>query len=314
MNRERLAGIGAVSITSLLWGTTGTAATFAPAAGPLAIGAAALGIGGLLQGLIAIGPLVRRAASLRRHRGLLIVGAVAVAVYPLAFYSSTQQAGVAIGTVVSLASAPLASGLLELLVERRVLSRWWMVAAGLGVLGSTLLCFSKPGVATSTTASTGLGVALGLAAGGCYAVYSWVAHRLIGHGVGRAASMGAVFGAGGALLIPVLLFTGAPLVASVGAFSVAAYLALVPMFLGYLLFGFGLTRVSPSTATTITLSEPAVAAVLAVVVVGERLAPLGWIGLAVLSVALAVLALDPRTLPAPVFSRSNAGEPSAHCP
>ena len=126
--------------------------------------------------------------------------------------------------------------------------------------------------------------------------------------------MGAVFGAGGALLIPVLLFTGAPLVASVGAFSVAAYLALVPMFLGYLLFGFGLTRVSPSTATTITLSEPAVAAVLAVVVVGERLAPLGWIGLAVLGVALAVLALGPRTLPAPVFSRPNAGEPSAHCP
>ena len=314
MNRERLAGIGAVSVTSVLWGTTGTAATFAPAAGPLAIGAAALGIGGLLQGLIAIGPLVRRAASLRRHRGLLIVGAVAVAVYPLAFYSSMQQAGVAIGTVVSLASAPLASGLLELLVERRVLSRWWMVAAGLGVLGSVLLCLSKPGAETSTTASTGLGVALGLAAGGCYAVYSWVAHRLIGHGVGRAASMGAVFGAGGALLIPVLLLTGAPLVASVGAFSVAAYLALVPMFLGYLLFGFGLTRVSPSTATTITLSEPAVAAVLAVVVVGERLAPLGWIGLAVLGAALTVLALDPRTLQSPVFSRPSAGEPSAHCP
>lgn len=41
-------GIGAITITSVLWGTTGTAATFAPDAGPFAIGSAALGIGGLL--------------------------------------------------------------------------------------------------------------------------------------------------------------------------------------------------------------------------------------------------------------------------
>ncbi|MFF5020735.1 MULTISPECIES: hypothetical protein [Micrococcus] len=48
---------------------------------------------------------------------------VAVAVYPLAFYSSMHWAGVAIGSVVSLASAPLASGLLERIVEHRRLSR-----------------------------------------------------------------------------------------------------------------------------------------------------------------------------------------------
>jgi len=38
-----------VLAASVLWGTTGTAATFAPAVGPLAIGAAAMGLGGLLQ-------------------------------------------------------------------------------------------------------------------------------------------------------------------------------------------------------------------------------------------------------------------------
>jgi DME family drug/metabolite transporter len=41
--------IAAITLTSILWGTTGTAATFAPGAGPLAIGAAALGIGGLFR-------------------------------------------------------------------------------------------------------------------------------------------------------------------------------------------------------------------------------------------------------------------------
>lgn len=225
-------------------------------------------------------------------------------------------AGVAIGTVVSLASAPLASGLLELIVERRALSRWWTLAAGLGVLGSVLLCLSRLGHETASATSTVAGILLGLVAGGTYAVYSWVAHRLMTTGVGRAAAMGAVFGLGGALLIPVLLVTGAPLISSAGAFSVAAYMALVPMLLGYLLFGFGLARVAPSTATTITLTEPAVAAVLAVVVVGERLSPIGWVGLAIIATVLGVLALAPAnrdSLPGEDEEAVRPPDPAAEC-
>ncbi|MFI7741604.1 DMT family transporter [Kocuria rhizosphaericola] len=290
------AGVAAILLTSVLWGTTGTAATFAPGAGPLAIGAAALGVGGLLQAAIALPALRRSRRALRTHAGLVAAGAVAVAVYPLTFYSSMHLGGVAIGTVVSLASAPLASGLLELVLERKPLSRWWMLAASLGVLGSTLLCLSRAGGSEVSATDTAAGIGLGLVAGATYALYSWVVHRLMGHGVGRAASMGAVFGAGGALLLPVLAVTGAPLLASAQSFAVAAYMALVPMFLGYFLFGVGLTRVRPSTATTLTLTEPAVAAVLAVVVVGERLTAAGWTGLAVIAAALVVLALAPANV------------------
>lgn len=88
--------------------------------------------------------------------------------------------------------------------------------------------------------------------------------------------MGTVFGLGGALLLPVLLATGAPLLASWTNAAVGTYMALVPMFTGYVLFGWGLTHVRASTATTLTLLEPAVAAVLAVLIVGEHLP--GWGG------------------------------------
>lgn len=286
-------GVTAILFASFLWGTTGTAATFGADAGPLAIGAAALGVGGLLQAAIAIRSLARARQALRLHAGLVAAGAVAVAVYPLAFYSAMHLGGVAIGTVVSLASAPLASGILERVIERRPLSRAWMLAAFLGALGSVLLCLSRAGEPESSTAATAAGVGLGLLAGATYALYSWVVHRLMQREVGRAASMGAVFGAGGALLVPVLLVTGAPLVASVQSFTVAAYMALVPMFLGYYLFGIGLARVRPSTATTLTLTEPAVAALLAVLVVGERLGTTGWVGMAILTAALVVLAFAP---------------------
>lgn len=310
MNRDRTWGIATIGLASLLWGTTGTAATFAPGVGPLAIGAAALGIGGLLQAAIAL-PALRRAGTVLRTRvRTVLIGGVAVGVYPLAFYSSMHLAGVAVGSVISLASAPLAAGLLERLVDRSPLSRWWMLAAGLGVAGSAALCESKLDGPAANVTSTLAGVLLGLVAAAAYATYSWSAHRLIDSGVERSAAMGSVFGIGGALLVPVLLLTGAPLLTSTQNFAVAAYMSLVTMFLGYLVFGFGLTKVSASTATTVTLMEPAVATVLAVLIVGERLTPLGWIGLCVIGLALLILALAPaNTAPQPQAPREGAVAP-----
>ncbi|MBC9935458.1 MULTISPECIES: DMT family transporter [unclassified Leucobacter] len=295
MSRERALALGAVAISSILWGTTGTAATFAPGAGPLAIGAFALGIGGILQALVAIPALRAARSQLRRNRPTVVLGALAVAVYPLAFYSSMHLAGVALGVVASLASAPLASGVIERIVERTPLSPWWLSAAGLGIVGSALLCFSKLTSAPEELAATLLGIGLGLVAGTTYAVYSWCAQRLMVSGVSRSASMGAIFGWGGTLLLPVVCVTGAPLIAGLPTLSVALYMALVPMFLGYLLFGYGLARLPVSTVTTLTLSEPAITTVLAVLVVGERLSLLGWSGLGLIALSLVVLVCAPAS-------------------
>ncbi|MFB7225210.1 DMT family transporter [Streptomyces sp. NPDC056227] len=260
-------GVVCVLVASVLWGTTGTAATFAPAVGPLAIGAVAMGLGGLLQALIAAPRIRREAPRLRAQKGVVLLGAIAVGAYPLAFYTSMHLAGVAAGTVVSIGSAPLASALIERVVEGRRLTRRWMTGAALGLSGTVLLCtaeaagaHSGPGARSAGT--TVLGVGLGLVAGFTYALYSWAAHRLISNGVTSGAAMGTVFGLGGLLLLPVLLATGAPLLTSWSNAAVGAYMALVPMFIGYVLFGWGLAYVPASTATTLSLLEPAVAAVL----------------------------------------------------
>lgn len=285
------AGILAVVVTSVLWGTTGTAATFAPAASPLAIGSAALGVGGLLLFAVAGRSVGRNLPLLRRHVVVIAIAGVSVAVYPLAFYTSMHLAGVAVGSVVSLASAPLFSGVLEFLIDRHRPSRRWTASAALAVLGGAALILTRDSGGGSDVV---LGSLLGLVAGATYALYSWAARRLMADGVERDAAMGVVFGLGGLLLIPVLLATGAPLVRSPEAFAVAAYMALVPMFLGYVLFGFGLARVAASTATTVTLLEPAVATLLAVLVVGESIPPLGWLGMACIAVSLLTLTAPDR--------------------
>ena len=60
-------------------------------------------------------------------------------------------------------------------------------------------------------------------------------------------------------------------------------------------FGYGLSKIPASTATTVTLIEPAVATVLAVWLVGERLSPLGWFGLSLFGAVLTLIALAPRS-------------------
>ncbi|WP_286145581.1 EamA family transporter [Leifsonia sp. Root4] len=55
-------------------------------------------------------------------------------------------------------------------------------------------------------------------------------------------------------------------------------MAVGPVFLGFWLFGVGLRRVGARTATTVTLIEPVLATLLAVLIVQESIAPVGWIG------------------------------------
>ncbi|WP_405385819.1 DMT family transporter [Streptomyces sp. NBC_01102] len=212
-------------------------------------------------------------------------------------------AGVAVGTIVSIGTAPLASALIERVVDGRRLTRRWTLAAALGLFGTALLCVAEAALTTDGTgrtsmAGTLLGIGLGLVAAATYALYSWAAHRLITRQIPSRVAMGAVFGLGGLFLLPVLLATGAPLVASWPNAAVGTYMALVPMFAGYVLFGWGLAHVPASTATTLSLLEPAVAAVLAVLVVGERLLATGWMGIALVIACLAVL-----TTPIPTHRR-----------
>ena len=278
----------ALILASVLWGTTGTAASFLPeSVSPIAIGASTMTVGGLLLFLFswraAIGALRDPVA-----RRWLIIGALGVFVYPLAFYSAMDQAGVAIGNVVSLGSGPIFAALLEWLWERHRLSLRWAVCAAIAIAGVVLLStgrLSEGGGGKSIP----LGVALGLLAGFAYALYTYASTRALAAGHAGRGVMGGMFGLGAVLLAPVLLLSGGPLLGSLSSVTIAGYLAIGPMFLAYLLFGFGLRSIQSSVATTITLIEPLVATVLAILVVGERLTWVGWIGFSLILIGVTLL-------------------------
>jgi len=290
----------ALLLASILWGTTGTAASFLPDnVSPLAIGASTMTVGGILlfavsaRGAIA----AMRVAATRKW---LFIGAIGVFIYPLAFYSAMDEAGVAIGNVVALGSGPVFAALFEWIWERRGLSLRWLISTLIAVAGIILLSAGKH-VDAGDTGNVPLGVVLGLLAGASYALYTYASTRAIRTGQSGRAVMGGMFGIGAVALTPVLLVTGAPLLQSAESIGIASYLAMGPMFVAYLLFGFGLIHLRSSVATTITLVEPVVATLLAVLVVGEVLGWVGWLGLALIFIGITVLvsAGQPRKLPQP---------------
>lgn len=289
-------GIAVIILASFLWGTTGVSATFAPDVSAIAIGAAAMGFGGLLQAAIAITPIRRSLGAFRQQWHLLLLGAIAVAVYPLAFYGSMRLAGVTIGTVVSIGTAPVLSAIIEIIMDGARMTLRWLSGAVLGLTGIVLLSLSggTEQIAAADTSATLTGVILGLLAAFTYALYSWAARRLMQRNIPSRAAMGGIFGIGGLLLMPVLALYGAPFLDSWQNAAVGIYMACVPMFLGYVCFGYALARIPASTATTITLLEPVIAAALAAIIVGEQLTAAGWAGVALIFTCLVCITLPAR--------------------
>ena len=288
-----LGGASYVLLAATLWGTTATARTFAPAgAGPAAVGAARVIGGGLLLLLVALPGgalrgLVRRGT---RTRCLLAAGAAAAAGYQLAFFAAAARTGVAVGTVVTIGAAPVFTGILSLVTSRpgRPGARW-LAATAAAVAGCAMLVTS--GHASGASAA---GVGLALLASFCYAVYAVTASYLITSGTGGRAVVGAIFGGAAVLLVPVLFISPVRWVATGRGLAVASYLAVLTTALAYLLYARGLRTTAVTTATTLGLAEPAVAAVLGLAVLGEHLTATGFAGLAVLAVSLVIAAWPAR--------------------
>jgi len=294
-----------------MWGTTGTASTLAPAgAPPAAVGTAGLAAGGQLLLLTSRGAHKMLTACTRAQRWLLALGALAVAGYPVTFYPAVARTGVAVATAIALGSAPVFAGLLAWATDQGRPGARWGAATAAAVLGCAGLVLA-PAISGHGGQADGTGVLLAGLSGLCYAVYSLIGRTLIAAGRPAAPVLGAMFGAAGLAVLPVLLASGAGWLGTWRGAAVALHLAACTTFLAYRLFGRGLRSTQAQVATTLTLAEPAVATLLGVAVLGERLPALSWCGLAVLAAGLACLTVrrPGRRRPGPQQRRSPRAAP-----
>jgi DME family drug/metabolite transporter len=209
-----------------------------------------------------------------------------VVIYPLGFYTGMDLAGVAIGNILALGTGPLVGAALEWLVDKRPPGVGWFLATGVGIAGVIVVSLADHGETTANPESFSLGVTFALIAGVGYGVYSYAMGKVIDAGHRPLAAAGSVFGAGSLPLLAVALFFSPTLAGAGDAWWGLGYLVAGPMVLSYLLYSRALRVLSSSSVMTIALTEPAVATMMAIAVVGERFDLLGLIGIALIGVAV----------------------------
>ncbi|GAA0361499.1 hypothetical protein GCM10009530_08780 [Microbispora corallina] len=278
----------AVVAAAVLWGTAGTAGALADAP-PVSLAAARLVLGGTVLAAAAAAARTGSSAPGRGSVAVLALGAVAVAAYQLCFFAAVARTGVAIGTVVAVGSGPVFTGLLSWLVERSVPTRRWAAGTAMAIAGCAVLVTG--GAAGGADAG---GVALALLGGLLYAFYAVTAARAIGRGARSSAVMGALFGGAAVITVPVLVATGPGWVAHPRGLLTALYLGCATTALAYFLYGRGLRTTPVATAATLALAEPAVAALLGLVLLREHLSAVSWAGLVLLALSLVAVAVPEK--------------------
>ena len=267
-----------VMVAALLWGTTGTAAFWIGAqVSPLAIGAATMGIGGVVLALLGGSSslaVLRDAGT----RAWAVLGILGVVLYPLTFYWGMSEAGIALGNLIALGLGPLVVALLEWGLDRSAPSRLWWFASGIALAGIAVMSVAKVDLGGGRESNVGLGVVLAVTAGVSYGLYTYAFGRLIERGHTPRAVIGAMFGGASPILLLALAVTGAGLFVSVSQVALVGYLVLGPMVLAYVAFSVALKTLRSSTVASVALLEPIIAGLLAIVLVGERLGPLAWVG------------------------------------
>jgi DME family drug/metabolite transporter len=215
-----------------------------------------------------------------------------VAAYQGCFFAAVTLTGVAVGTLVTIGSAPILAGLLGLLLGDRP-TRSWGVATALAIAGCVLLL-----APTGQAGVDPLGTALAVGAGASYAAFTVASRRVVLHTGSPDAVMAAFFCGGALLLLPVLTVQDLHWLQSWRGLATVAWLGLVATALAYWLFARGVARLSAATATTVDLAEPLTAAVLGVLLLGERLSLQTLLGAGLIGAGLIVLTLLTSSAPA----------------
>jgi len=298
--RRELPGVVLVCAAGALWGTAPIAFDIVHDGTAMSAAAASayrLAIAGAVLWCLALLRSQGRATlrSLLRSPSAWAIG-IGTAGYQVLWFQAITLVGASIATVLSLGLAPLV-----LVVWESVRTRTLPAASRLGIIalaliGLTLVCL--PGEEGVAGDGSFLGIALAVLSGVAYAATTLLSRRAAGsipvlHMSTVTATVGAL------CLAPLALLSGNWQVSDPAAVPTLLYLGVVTMALASIALHRGLRTASASTAGVATLLEPAVASLLAVVILGEILTPAAGVGLILIlaaTVGLTILNPDAREM------------------
>ncbi|MFI7448891.1 DMT family transporter [Nonomuraea sp. NPDC049714] len=277
-----------VAIAAAAWGTGGAAGALLFTSGgldPLDVS-----FWRYLLGAAFLLPLT--SPRLWRPNGRVAVVGLGMAVYQTAYFAAIAESGVAVATVVTMGATPLFTALGSRLFLGERLGRAGLVALLTALAGLFLLTGGNaPAEGAGGSGGGGpAGVGLALLSAAGYAAVTLFSRRHRDEPEGMAVG-GFVVGA--VCLAPLALAGGALPQVSWESVALLVYLGVVPTALAYGLFFRALTVLPATTVSVVSLGEAAGAAVLGVLLFGERLTPAAWTGCVLLLLAMVM----PSVLP-----------------
>jgi drug/metabolite transporter, DME family len=214
-----------------------------------------------------------------------VVGTLAAG-YQVCFFASASVTSVSLATLVTVGAMPVLVSIVEWATGRRRPGRGDLYPMALALVGLGLLVGQPARGASAAATLAGAGLAVASAAG--FAVVSLVAARPV-PGLGDLATTGFGFALGGLLVLPVAgLTVGVGFRPGAAAVGLLAALAAVPTAAAYALYFRGVRGAGAAAGALMTLLEPLTGAVLAALLLGDRLGTGGIAGAVLLVVAVAL--------------------------
>jgi DME family drug/metabolite transporter len=293
-----MSGVLLVCVAACLWGTVGIAtALMSPGsrADPILLG--------LLRCLLGAMLLLASAWALRLpwpglhglpRREIVIFG-LSAAAFQLCLFAAFATVGVTVTVAVTVCVPVLLVAMAEALRTRAVPEWGIVLAIGLGAVGVVL---AVPGGSASVPTPNGglVGAALLGGASLAFVALAW-ATRAISRRVDPVLTAGLGLAAAAVPLLGArMIFAGAedlPILDGLTARDlwILLYIGLAATGVAYLAFATGLNRCSSAAAgLAATMIEPGVAALLAALVLGERLSPIVLAGCGLMLMAMVLLA------------------------
>ena len=275
-------------LSGLLWGTGGLIGTLlgrAAGLSPLSVAAYRLLAGGGL--IVAVLTLTGRRWPTRRATWTRIaVNGLLSALFQSCYFAAISLTSVSLATLVTIGGTPVIVTVVEQARGGRALGRAGVITMAMALGGLGLLTGLPGGGFSETAVLASTGMALLSAAG--FAVVTLIGTSPV-TGLDELTLNGFGFSLGGMALLPLAALLGGglgfrPSLASAG---LLAALGIGPTAVAYTLYFRGLRKASASTAALLSLIEPLAAAVLAALVLGDRLSTTGIAGAVMLLAAVA---------------------------
>lgn len=282
-------GLFLISIAAILWGTVGISAKYLVncyGVSPLTIGAWRLLLAAPILLIISHIKTNNSEPLDRKYLHLFFLYGFAVASYQVSYFAAVNYVGVSTGTLLAICTSPIFVAFLARILLKETLAFRVYIALAISILGIALI-MDITNIRIILNSQYFWGYILALGAGLSYGIYAVIGKKLLSFYspiriISITFSLGAIF---------MLPFAGISAELPLKGWGILLYIGCIPTALAYIMFTVGLQKTTATRASIVTLLEPLTSTFLALMIIGESLVYLQWVGVVLLVAAFLIITI-----------------------